>query len=84
MFPAYDRDSPPRHIVPPDEDNDFSGRFGSFASRSKKKNEDKDQRRRERQERKTKEKTKRRKELERERILSQHSIKVPLFWSFAN
>ncbi|KAK6104450.1 NRDE-2 necessary for RNA interference family protein [Brugia pahangi] len=72
MFPAYDRDSPPRHIAPLDEENDFSGRFGSFASRSKKKCENKEQQRCERQERKAK----RKKELERERLLSQHSIKM--------
>ncbi|EJD76129.1 hypothetical protein LOAG_16866 [Loa loa] len=76
MFPAYDRDSPPRRIASPDEENDFSGRFGSFASRSKKKCENKEQRRRERQEKKIKEKAKRKKELERERMLSQHSIKI--------
>ncbi|EJW75819.1 hypothetical protein WUBG_13270 [Wuchereria bancrofti] len=76
MFPAYDRDSPPRHIAPPDEENDFSGRFGSFASRSKKKCENKGQQRCERQERKAKEKAKRKKELERERMLSRHSIKM--------
>lgn len=78
MFPAYDRDYHPRHTAPPDEDNDFSGRFSSFASRSKKKREDKEQRRDERQGRKTKE-VKRRKELERKQMLSRYSIKV-LFW----
>uniref|UniRef100_A0A0R3RXV6 Protein NRDE2 homolog n=1 Tax=Elaeophora elaphi TaxID=1147741 RepID=A0A0R3RXV6_9BILA len=76
MFPAYNQDSPPRHIVPSDEDNDFSGRFGSFASRSKKKSRNEEQRRSKREERKIKEKAKRRKEFEREQMLSQYSIKM--------
>lgn len=77
MFPAYDRDIPRRPLVPPDEENDFSGRFGSFVSKSTKKCESKE-RKCEHQERKAKEKAKRKKELERERLLSHHSIKVLL------
>lgn len=82
MFPAYEKDSPPRRIAPPDEDNDFSGRFGSFSSRAKKKDERKEQRRQERKERKEKEKTAREKELQKERMLSHHSIKVPFSFLF--
>ncbi|KAL3995282.1 NRDE-2 necessary for RNA interference family protein [Acanthocheilonema viteae] len=76
MFPAYAQDFPSHHSAPIDEDNDFSGRFGSFASRSKKKNGNKEQQRNEYQERKTREKTKRRKEFERQQMLSHHSIKM--------
>ncbi|KAM3718596.1 putative Golgi apparatus membrane protein-like protein [Dirofilaria immitis] len=77
MFPAYDVDSPPRCIASPSEDNDFTGRFGSFASRSKKEDRIKEQRRYEQEnERKGRERMKRRKKLERKQMLSQHSIKM--------
>ncbi|VDM93553.1 unnamed protein product [Onchocerca ochengi] len=76
MFPAYDTDSPPRNIRQFDEENDFSGRFGSFASRSRKKDGSKEQRRHKHEERKTKEKMEQKKKLEREQMLSQYSIKM--------
>lgn len=79
MFPAYDQQSVSRHSASPDEENDFSGRFGSFASRSKKKNEKKEQRRDDDQERKAKEKAKQKKENERKQMLSKYSIKVSSF-----
>uniref|UniRef100_A0A915PXI6 Uncharacterized protein n=1 Tax=Setaria digitata TaxID=48799 RepID=A0A915PXI6_9BILA len=80
MFPAYDQDSPRRRTPSPSEESDFTGRFGSFTSRLKKKDGGrKEERECERHERKAKEKMKRKKELDRNRLLSQHSIKMVTF-----
>lgn len=78
MFPAYDRDSPPRRIAPPEEDSTFSNLFTSYISFKKKdaKEQRRELRRQERKERRDRERKQREKQILREQLASHHSVKV--------